>query len=318
MGVLFPLSRNRTLRPARALLTGALLCSSSVHAQQLDTVEIHLDAITVEDGLPQGYVQAMAQDGTGYLWFGTKDGLARYDGYSFTVFRHNEQDTNSIGGDHISSLLVDREGYLWVGYAPFGLDRYDPSPHGPLRACTGRRLGRRPLIQAAIASLRRRAGPDPDKPAHQPRVAQPGGGPERWGAAGGEGSSQCVTTNGSLVDARVFIGPNDDPQWIANPDTFRCIHRSADGSFQVIDRPHKMSRGAPRTVCVKRRKWWPIPLPDTCSSPNPALSHSGSTIEAAPLDTIHLTDQQFQLFLLLDSQRRIWGGPHNGMDRRRT
>lgn len=126
MGVLFPLSRNRTLRPARALLTGALLCSSSVHAQ-LDTVEIHLDAITVEDGLPQGYVQAMAQDSTGYLWFGTKDGLARYDGYSFTVFRHNEQDTNSIGGDHISSLLVDREGYLWVGYAPFGLDRYDPA-----------------------------------------------------------------------------------------------------------------------------------------------------------------------------------------------
>ncbi|MBK9513523.1 MAG: hypothetical protein IPO05_07820 [Flavobacteriales bacterium] len=229
MGVLFPLSRNRTLRPARALLTGALLCSSSVHAQ-LDTVEIHLDAITVEDGLPQGYVQAMAQDSTGYLWFGTRDGLARYDGYSFTVFRHNEQDTNSIGGDHISSLLGDWEDTCG-GLCTF---RTGPvrSPHGLLRACTGRRLGRRPLIQGCNRVSA------PTSWAGSGSACTPAKGGAIWWwtrtagpAAGGEAIRHVSPPMVPLVDARVFIGPNDDP-WIANPDTFRCIHRSADGSFR--------------------------------------------------------------------------------------
>ncbi|MBK9419184.1 MAG: hypothetical protein IPN62_18365 [Flavobacteriales bacterium] len=312
MGVLFPLSRNRTLRPARALLTGALLCSSSVHAQ-LDTVEIHLDAITVEDGLPQGYVQAMAQDSTGYLWFGTKDGLARYDGYSFTVFRHNEQDTNSIGGDHISSLLVDREGYLWVGYAPFGLDRYDP------------RTGR-------FAHVRVEGLEDGLSSRLQSRLCADGLGRTRISLHTSQGwRNLVVDPNGGaqlvakdprsvsppmvpLVDARVFIGPNDDP-WIANPDTFRCIHRSADGSFQVIDRPHKIPwraqdgvREAPQMVAD--------PATGHMLVAEPGFVTLRVYDQAAPLDTIHLTDQQFQLFLLLDSQRRIWGGPHNGMDRR--
>lgn len=82
--------------------------------------------ITVDDGLPQGMVRAMWQDRTGYLWFGTKDGLARSDGNAFTVFRHDERDSSSLCGDDITALLEDRSGMLWVGTESSGIDRYDP------------------------------------------------------------------------------------------------------------------------------------------------------------------------------------------------
>ena len=114
------------LRPALRLLLLAAVARGAPALAQPDTVRLSMDGITVADGLPQGLVSSIVQDSTGYLWFGTKDGLARYDGYGFTVFRHLDEDTNSIASDHITSLLVDREGRLWVGLLPFGLDRYDP------------------------------------------------------------------------------------------------------------------------------------------------------------------------------------------------
>ena len=57
-----------------------------------------------DEGLPQGMVPAMLQDRSGYLWFGTKDGLARYDGHGFQVFRRREGDSTSICGNYISAV----------------------------------------------------------------------------------------------------------------------------------------------------------------------------------------------------------------------
>lgn len=81
--------------------------------------------LSVADGLSQGDVRAIAQDRQGFMWFGTwLGGLNRYDGYTFKVYKHDDQDGRSLGGDTIRALYVDRTGVLWVGTAE-GVDRYD-------------------------------------------------------------------------------------------------------------------------------------------------------------------------------------------------
>jgi len=69
----------------------------------------------VENGLSNNAVICSLQDKKGFLWFGTKDGLDRYDGYSFKIFRSNPDDPGSIGSNFIHSLYEDPTGVLWVG-----------------------------------------------------------------------------------------------------------------------------------------------------------------------------------------------------------
>jgi Signal transduction histidine kinase len=78
----------------------------------------------VEDGLSNNAVICSLQDHKGFMWFGTKDGLNRFDGYSFKIFRNDAGDPNSIGSNFIYSLHEDRSGVLWVG-CDRGLFSYD-------------------------------------------------------------------------------------------------------------------------------------------------------------------------------------------------
>ncbi|MBI3764970.1 MAG: GGDEF domain-containing protein, partial [Ignavibacteriales bacterium] len=71
--------------------------------------------LSVEQGLSQSTVQAVLQDHIGFLWFGTEEGLNRYDGYTFVVFKHDPQDPKSLPDDIISVLYEDRKQQLWVG-----------------------------------------------------------------------------------------------------------------------------------------------------------------------------------------------------------
>lgn len=68
-----------------------------------------------ENGLPQNTVHAIAQTADGYIWIGTEEGLARFDGVKFTVF--DKQNTPAIKSNYIRSLLADRQGALWIGTA---------------------------------------------------------------------------------------------------------------------------------------------------------------------------------------------------------
>ncbi|HEX6833811.1 MAG TPA: ATP-binding protein [Rudaea sp.] len=81
----------------------------------------------VADGLPSSAVHALAQDHAGYLWIATVDGLARYDGVAFTVFRHTPDDPASIAGNDITTLFVDRDDAIWCAVAGHGVDRLDPA-----------------------------------------------------------------------------------------------------------------------------------------------------------------------------------------------
>jgi len=81
--------------------------------------------LTTESGLPHPVVQALAEDGDGFIWVGTQGGLARWDGYQFRTYLPNPDDPNSLPNNVIQSLHTDRRGQLWIGTNGGGLSRYD-------------------------------------------------------------------------------------------------------------------------------------------------------------------------------------------------
>jgi signal transduction histidine kinase/ligand-binding sensor domain-containing protein/DNA-binding response OmpR family regulator len=112
------------IRYARTVCVGAflLLAGSAPLAAQERVAFRHL---TIADGLSQNAVSAIVQDRRGFMWFGTKDGLNRYDGYQFVAFRHDPFDSTSISDSEIASLFEDSRGTLWVGTRGGGLNRFD-------------------------------------------------------------------------------------------------------------------------------------------------------------------------------------------------
>lgn len=78
----------------------------------------------VENGLSNNAVICSIQDKKGFLWFGTKDGLDRFDGYTFKIFRNDPDNERSIGSNFIHALFVDSNDVLWIGTEK-GLYQYD-------------------------------------------------------------------------------------------------------------------------------------------------------------------------------------------------
>src|SRR5687767_3790623 len=77
--------------------------------------KINFTSLTSKDGLSSSTVTAILKDRQGMMWFATEDGLNKYDGTSFTVYRHSDMDPNSLPANYIESLHEDRSGNLWVG-----------------------------------------------------------------------------------------------------------------------------------------------------------------------------------------------------------
>ena len=87
---------------------------------------IHFRTFGMPEGLPQATVRAMAQDKSGFLWIGTQDGLSRFDGYEFRVYKADRDDPWSLSQNHVWALAADTDGSLWVGTQAGGLNHYDP------------------------------------------------------------------------------------------------------------------------------------------------------------------------------------------------
>ncbi len=85
----------------------------------------HFDRLTLEDGLSQSIISDINQDKNGYMWFATEDGLNKYDGYSFRVFRNELGNHSSISINSIQTIFEDDEGLLWIGTYG-GLNVFDP------------------------------------------------------------------------------------------------------------------------------------------------------------------------------------------------
>ncbi|MBL0744428.1 two-component regulator propeller domain-containing protein [Chryseolinea lacunae] len=83
-----------------------------------------LQHISVEEGLSQNTVNTIFQDSRGYMWFGTQNGLNRYDASNFLVFKHSPEDSTSIASSDIYAMHEDRRGTLWIGTRA-GLSKYN-------------------------------------------------------------------------------------------------------------------------------------------------------------------------------------------------
>lgn len=96
-----------------------LFCTHVAAQQALPFTEI-----TLKNGLSQGMIFDILQTQDGFMWFATKDGLNRYDGYQFTVYRHNPADSFSVSDNTIIKLFEDSKQRLWVKTKK-GLDIFD-------------------------------------------------------------------------------------------------------------------------------------------------------------------------------------------------
>lgn len=89
-----------------------LFCSLCLFAEESNYLFRHYQ---VENGLSDNMVTCCVQDKSGYIWIGTRDGLNRFDGYTFKVFRNDPDDAESLGNNWITHLGCDHDGNLWVG-----------------------------------------------------------------------------------------------------------------------------------------------------------------------------------------------------------
>ncbi len=84
-----------------------------------------MDYYDNDDGLSQSTINCIIQDKLGYIWIGTQDGLNRFDGYSFTTYRHDPDDPYSLGDNFILGIDADAEGDLWIATRGGGVNKYE-------------------------------------------------------------------------------------------------------------------------------------------------------------------------------------------------
>ncbi len=103
-----------------------LICTCFVYVySDAQAPPINFRHIKSENGLSNSTVETILQDNRGFLWFGTRDGLNRYDGSQMIIYRNSSTDSASISDNYITSLYEDKQHFLWVGTLN-GLNKFDP------------------------------------------------------------------------------------------------------------------------------------------------------------------------------------------------
>ncbi len=101
------------------------ICIIIISTSHLKSQNLRFTNYTTKDGLSSNKVNSILQDKNGFIWIATEDGLNRYDGYEFKVFRNNPEDTLSLSDNNIWELFEDKSGDIWIGTNSGYLDRYD-------------------------------------------------------------------------------------------------------------------------------------------------------------------------------------------------
>ena len=94
---------------------------NGLHAQSFT-----INAVAPPEGKTFLHITGIVQDKQGYMWFGSKKGLYRYDGYNFVSYKNDPLNLNSLSSNSLESLGVDSAGILWIGSFGGGLDQFDP------------------------------------------------------------------------------------------------------------------------------------------------------------------------------------------------
>ena len=107
-----------------SILTNNSICiktNASINSEK----NINFKRITIEDGMSQATAQYLFQDSKGYMWIATSDGLNRYNGSEFEVYRYKKDSNTSLSGNYISTIAEDSYGNIWVGTSR-GLNKINP------------------------------------------------------------------------------------------------------------------------------------------------------------------------------------------------
>ncbi|MGX5175214.1 ligand-binding sensor domain-containing protein [Aliikangiella sp. IMCC44653] len=105
------------------VVSPAVIATPNLAVQSKETINFH--RINVDDGLSQSYVYQTLQDHMGFIWIATQDGLNRYDGKQFVIFRADPNDKSAIKSNDVRVLLEDSQQRLWIGTQGKGLSLYD-------------------------------------------------------------------------------------------------------------------------------------------------------------------------------------------------
>ena len=101
---------------------------------------IRFQQISIEAGLSQSSIDCLLLDSRGFMWFGTQDGLNRYDGYHFEIYKHDPADPDTLSNSYILSIYEDSSGTIWIG-TESGLNSYQRSTNGFSRYSLGSQTG---------------------------------------------------------------------------------------------------------------------------------------------------------------------------------
>ncbi len=208
---------------------------------------VRFQRLSLEQGLSQAFVYCAVQDRLGFMWFGTQEGLNRYDGYGFTVFAHDPDDPGSLAHDLVRAILEDRQGRLWVG-TERGLDRLLPES-GSFRHHRAPETAGQPAPQLRVrALLEDRRG--------VLWLGTDGAGLRRFDPAAGRFEPLPATTaSGAPLPeplrsghvravfedraGRLWVGTEGDGLYRLDPRTFAVVHHRhdpADGASLSNDR----------------------------------------------------------------------------------
>ena len=108
------------------LLGAAFSCHDSADNDFPAPPRLKFVRVGVQQGFQQGAVTGIFQDSKGFMWFGTYNGLVKYNGYDFTFYKYRHDDPNTPGHKYIYSIYQDRQGLMWIGTYET-LDKFDPA-----------------------------------------------------------------------------------------------------------------------------------------------------------------------------------------------
>jgi diguanylate cyclase (GGDEF)-like protein len=274
---------------------------------------VRFSRLSLEQGLSQSSVNCIAQDSQGMMWFGTQDGLNRFDGYSFSVFKHDPLEPGSLSHNFIWALHLAQDGNLWIGTEGGGLERWNPADdsffhyrHDPgdpksigndiIRSIAEDHKGRLWIgTEAGISRLNPRTGAfthfrhdrsQPDSLSHdQVRCIFVDSRGRLWVGTEGGGLNLWLPDSGGF---KCYRHDPDRPDTLGN-DRVRSIHEDRKGFIWIGTYEGGLSRLDPETGRFTRYM--------SGSSDSAGLSH----------DRVRA--------LILDSEGTLWVGTDQGLNR---